>query len=267
MICIASRNPHYLHPKHNDILYFIDSDNQEQYYKNVNYLITPGLNLQEKRNDILQYCRDNDIEHLIMCDDDVDYFRDNHKNKVEFIDGCKQMIEVASENDLSAMMLTQDVFIYNKINAPMFSNCTKLAWCVYLNIRLLKDILYDETPDTFEDVDIALQILYRKLPIKTYNKLAAHMIVGSSRCFDADSYRIEFIRRLCKLYIKWGDVLNIYEQKRFPKSPYGFRLKLDNFYKWTKRELAQKVVDNPTDESIDKFLKYKDNIGFKFGIC
>lgn len=265
MICIASRNPQYLHDKNDNILYFIDSDNQEQYFSSVNYIITPGKNIQEKRNDILQYCRENDIEHLIMSDDDVTHFRNSNKEKIDFIDGCNLIIKEAIKQDLTAMMLTQDAFIHTKKDAQDLANCSKLTWCYYMNIKKLpKDVLFDSTPGVFEDNDMALQLLYRQEKIATWNHLAAVMKKkAKSTSFKGgydDTYRLEFIKRLCKLYVKWGDVLDIKEQTRFKMSPYGYRIKPNKFFTWTKKMLAEEVIKETTDETINAFLTKKDDI-------
>jgi len=257
LIAIAARSSTFLHPKHPNIIYFMDDD-QTDHYKDVNHIAYPRAHLQAKRNFVLDYARSNNIEHLIVCDDDVDYFRTPEKKKIDFISGCEEMIKIAKEEKLTGMMLTQDVFIHWKKDAEKFTNCTKLAWCSYLNVKQTPaNIRYDETPKTFEDVDMALQLMHANQSLKTYNWLSAHMISHKSTCFDPENYAKGFLEYMCRLYIKWGDVVSIHQQKRFPKSPYGFRLKLDKFHKWTKKELAQAILDNYTEENVNKFFDKK----------
>lgn len=171
---------------------------------NFNYLVLPenDKGITYVRNWILNYCRKNNIIRAVMMDDDIKYFSrvingTCKKDNTAFLDA---LTFFSHTNTCGTMQYSQFGWCQNK--AITLNNSIEVIHFLYLPV--LNNIHYE--PNTIEDRDFALQLIFKGINIFRLNWLCFDVpTIGSNAGGLNDQYANGRHIQWAKNFInKWG---------------------------------------------------------------
>ena len=230
-----------------DVYIFINEDKEDEYkdYSKYNIVKTPReLTLPDKRNFILDYCKENNIKEIFMVEDDVYdfwlpviyYAKDKNINYSQRFTISTELCFNIFENVVKKNKYDYAGFITHLANRfnqmPSFINYYLPVQCVYLNLKKLDGLRYNN--GTWEDYDFMLQAITQKkvfpVSIKISYVTPALKEHNSTQSNGLQSH-LERCERLSKaLYEKWGkDVIKLTKRKGFLNSKINYPLLLKRY--------------------------------------
>ena len=170
--------------------------------------------ISDFRKKIMDYF-ENETEYLIFLDDDIVKFYSWDNKKASGEEVIKELVSLLDKNYAQSTISYHPSCWYYK---GIYKVDTR-AWCVVANnLKLLKKykINYDENTIYFEDYDISMQILKKKLHNICSYKYSFDCVTMGTNEGGCQTYRnFENSKRAIEYMLsKWGDKIKIIQNKR-----------------------------------------------------